>query len=345
MQPKADYRITLDGRDLSRLIAPKLISLTLSESRAEEADTLDLVIDDSKNTFAIPKRGANVRVEIGWFGEPLVNKGVFTVDEVEHSGAPDILTIRARSASMTHAMHERREQSWHGQTLGSIVRTIASRHSLKARVAQALAEAAIAHIDQTHESDMSFLTRLAKRYDAVMNIKDLHLLFMPIGSGKTASGHALTEISLTRRDGDSHRYHVAQRESYTAVRAHWHSNGAGKRQSVVIGGENNRDVKVLPEDYASEAEARAAATAELARVQRSQATMDYTLARGRAEMFPELPVTITGFKPEIDDTLWLVKRATHTMTGDAGFTTALELEVRDDPTTERHRSHFRHAGR
>ncbi|MDR5773162.1 phage late control D family protein, partial [Caballeronia sp. LZ002] len=69
--------------------------------------------------------------------------------------------------------------------------------------------------------------------------------------------------------------------------------------------------------------------------------MDYTLARGRAEVFPELPVTIKGFKPEIDDTPWLVRRVMHTLTGDAGFTTALELEVRDDPTTAKHRSHFR----
>jgi phage protein D len=129
-QPQSDYRITLDGRDLSRLIAPSLISLSLRESRSEEADTIDLVIDDSKNTVAIPKRGANIKVAIGWVGEPLVEKGTFSVDEVEHSGTPDILTIRARSASMTNQMHERREQSWHGLTIGSIVRAIAGRHSL-----------------------------------------------------------------------------------------------------------------------------------------------------------------------------------------------------------------------
>jgi uncharacterized protein len=51
-------------------------------------------------------------------------------------------------------------------------------------------------------------------------------------------------------------------------------------------------------------------------------------------------VTVSGFKPEIDDTPWLVKKATHTL-GDGGFVSALELEVRDDPTTDRHRSHFR----
>jgi phage protein D len=343
IQPQPAYRITLEGRDLSPLIAPDLISLSLSESRAEEADTLDIVLDDSRNTFAIPKRGANICVAIGWVGTPLVDKGTFTVDEVEHSGAPDILTIRARSASMTNAMNERREHSWHGQTLGSIVRAIAGRHSLKAAVADALAAVAISHIDQTHESDMSFLTRLARRYDAVMNVKDLNLLFMPIGTGKSVSGKPLEVLELKRSSGNQHRYHIAQRESYSAVRAHYHSNGKAKRESVLVGSEDYKAVKVLPEDYATEAEARAAAQAEYARAQRRQATMSYTLALGRPELYPEMPVVVSGFKPEIESTPWLVKKATHTI-GEGGFTTALELEMREDPTTTRHRSHFRKRG-
>lgn len=338
-QPQADYRITLDGRDLSRLVAPHLISLTLSESRAEEADMLDIVLDDSQGIFAIPKRGVTIRLSIGWVGAQLVNKGSFTVDEAEHSGAPDIITIRARSASMTNAMSERREKSWHRQTIGSIVGAIASRHSLEAAIGEALGSVAIAHIDQTQESDMSFLTRLAKRYDAVMNIKDSHLLFMPIGTGETASGKRLEAVRLTRASGDQHQYHIAQRESYAAVRATYHSNGKAKRESVRVGAEDSRSVKVLPDDYATEAEARAAAQAEYTRIQRSQATMSYNLALGRPELFPELHVEVSGFKPEIDETPWLVKKATHTI-GDGGFTTALELEVASDRTTSRHRSRF-----
>ncbi|PTB19560.1 late control protein [Trinickia symbiotica] len=342
-QPQADYRIIFDGRDLSPLIAPNLINLTLSESRAEEADTLDVVLDDSRNFFAIPKRGASIKLSIGWLGTALVDKGTFIVDEIEHSGAPDIITVRARSASMTNAMSERRERSWHRETIGSIVDTIASRHSLTAAVGEQLARIMIEHIDQTHESDMSFLTRLARRFDAVMNVKDMNLLFVPIGEGKSASGKPFEVLRLTRASGDQHRYHIAQRESYSGVRAHWHSNGKAARKSVVVGGENNRNMKVLPEDYATEAEARAAAEAEFARVQRSQATLSYTLALGRPELFPELPVTVSGFKPEIDATPWLVKKVTHTI-GEGGFTSSLELEVRDDPTTDRHRSHFRHGG-
>lgn len=341
--PQADYRITLDGRDLSLLVAPHLISLALSESRADEADTLDIVLDDSQGIFAIPKRGVTIRLSIGWVGAQLVDKGSFTVDEIEHSGAPDVITIRARSASMTHAMSARREKSWHRQTIGSIVGAIADRHSLKAAIGEALGSVAIAHIDQTHESDMSFLTRLAKRYDAVMNVKASHLLFMSIGIGETASGEPLEVLHLTRASGDQHRYHVAQRESYAAVRASYHSNGKAKRESVRAGAEDSRNVKVLPDNYATEAEARAAAQAEYTRTQRGQATMSYTLALGRPEVFPEMNVAVSGFKPDIDATQWLVKKATHAI-GEGGFTTALELEVAGDRTTGRHRSQFAERG-
>jgi phage protein D len=139
---------------------------------------------------------------------------------------------------------------------------------------------------------------------------------------------ALTSIVITSRTAKA-----------TRSCAHYHSAGAARRKSVVGGG-NNKNVKVLPEDYASEAEARAAAEAELARTQRSQATLSYALALGRLELFPKMSVIVSGFKPEIDEIRWFVKTARHTI-GEGGFTTALELEVRDDPTSDRHRSHFR----
>jgi phage protein D len=342
-QPTPEYQITLDGRDLTSKIAPRLISLSLSESRSDEADTLDITLDDSEGLLAIPARGAVLRVAFGWSDTGIVDKGSFTVDEVEHSGAPDILTIRARSASMTKEMGERIERSWHGETIGAIVRKIAGKHGLKPAIADALAKVAIAHIDQTHESDMSFLTRLAKRYDAVMNVKDTHLLFMPIGHGTTAKGTKLESIELTRKDGDQHRYHIAERENYAGVRAHYHGTGRKKRESVVVGGESNHNIKVLPETYATEADARAAATAEFNRTKRSQATMDYTLALGRPDLYPEIPVYLNGFKPDIDAQSWLAKKVKHSI-GDGGYTTALELETRDDPTSDRHRSHFRKGG-
>ncbi|GGY12814.1 phage late control D family protein [Massilia dura] len=335
-----DFTVKLDGRDLTSKIAPRLIRLSIRECRADEADTLDLVLDDSDGKLAIPPRGAVLAVAIGWTGSQLVDKGLFTVNEAEHAGTPDTITLRARSASMTKGMGERREKSWHGQALADIVKTIAARHELKPLVGAALGAVKIDHVDQTHESDMAFLTRLAKRYDAVMTVKADNLLFVPIGQGTTASGKTLPVIALTRADGDSHRYHVSERETYSGVKAHWYSNGEKKRHSVTVGGETNTNLKVLPETYTSQAEAEAAAAAEFKRTQRSQATFALGLAIGRPELFPELPVTVAGWKDEIDSIPWLVQNVTHDIS-DGGYTNSIELEMRDDPASDKHRDNFR----
>lgn len=52
-------------------------------------------------------------VALGWQGAVLIDKGVFTVDEIEHSGTPDKLTIRARSADFRETLNVRRDQSYH----------------------------------------------------------------------------------------------------------------------------------------------------------------------------------------------------------------------------------------
>jgi phage protein D len=118
---------------------------------------------------------------------------------------------------------------------------------------------------------------------------------------------------------------VRDRGNYEGVRAYWHSGQKGKRRTVIVGGETANGLKTLPEIYATEGEARAAAKSELQRVERGQATMVYSLALGRPEIRPELSVNVRGFKPEIDGTDWLVARATHTIS-DAGLQTSLELE-------------------
>ena len=118
------YRLRLDGQDITPQINARLISLSLEEARGDTADQLDLVLSDHDGALALPRKGVKIDLAIG-FGQELVDKGRFVVDEVEHSGAPDTITIRARSADLRDSLRVRRDQSWHATTLGDIVKTIA----------------------------------------------------------------------------------------------------------------------------------------------------------------------------------------------------------------------------
>lgn len=290
-----------------------------------DADQLDITLEDSDGRLALPPRGAKLHLAMGWQGHQLVDRGSYIVDEIEHSGAPDQLTIRARSADMRQGLPGKRTQSWDELALRDIITTIADRHDLMLKIGDNLGGIFLEHIDQTDESDLHFLTRLAERFDAIATVKAGNLLFIPEGSGTTASGVAIPPITLTRQVGDRHRYVVTDRDAYSGVIAHWHDPDAAERREVVVGTDDN--AKRLRPTYATEADALAAAKSEWQRLQRGADKASLDLAEGRPDLYPETPVTLSGFKPEIDAIDWLITEISHDLS-DRAFTSSVEMEFR-----------------
>lgn len=136
--PRPIFRLTVDGHDIAQLISPRLMSLELTDNRGLEADQLSLTLSDHDGSLSIPPTGAHLRLWLGWSDSGLIDKGSFTVDETEHSGAPDILSIRARSADLLKRLKSKRERSWSNSTLGQVLGEIAANNALNSRIADAL---------------------------------------------------------------------------------------------------------------------------------------------------------------------------------------------------------------
>lgn len=321
-----DYRLQVNGSDITPTLNGRMISLTLTDNRGDKADQFDLVLSDHDGQLAIPPRGAVIQLWLGFKGE-LVDKGSFTVDETSHSGTPDKLTIRARSADLRGSLKVKREQSWHQVRIDALVNTLAKRHGLQPMIGAELADTLIEHIDQTHESDISFLTRLGKQYDAIATVKAGRLLFMPSGSGSSASGQPIPAVTLTRNQGDQHHYQLADRDSrYSGVIAYWQDNASAERQQKYDGdvSSNSATPKVLRTPYPNASEAQQAATAEWQRIQRQGASFNLTLATGNPALYPETPIKARGWKKEIDETEWLLTKVVHSLS-DGGYTGQLEM--------------------
>lgn len=325
-----DWRVTLDGKDLTDRLRPRLVSLTMSEKRGDEADQLDIVLDDSDGLLAIPKEGATLHVHLGWkqgrdVTVGLIDKGSFKVDDVSHSGPPDQVRIRARAADFTSAIRNRREQSWKNTTLGAVLKDIAGRNGLTLKVAADLASMALPSITQNRESDIAFLKRLGRENDAVATIKDKHLIFARKGAGTTTSGKALPVLEISRRDGDGHNWARQKREGQEGVTASWHDKKGAKRKSFTVGKADG--AKKLRKVYPDEAAAKRAAIAERDRMKRAPATFDMKLALGRPDALPETRLKASGFKDEIDAATWLIAEATHRLDNNGGLRTDLKMET------------------
>lgn len=342
-QPVPDWRIVVNGADISKKIRSRLLSLSLVDNRRFEADTVTIELDDSDGQLAFPAKGATMQVFIGWKGEELVDKGTFTIDEIEHGGPPDMLVLRGKSADMRDTLQVLHEQSYHQKSLGDILKTIAGRNKLDHAISDKFMAEQIEHLDQQAESDAAFLTRLAQQFDALATVKHNKLLFMPAGEATTASGKPLPQLTITRQSGDSHQFSIADRNAYTGVKAIWQDNDEASRRIIqvirekkgtatteqgetefIIGSTGN--VKVLRTTYSSKKTAERAAKAEWEKLQRNVASFSVTLAKGRPELFPEVPIKVVGFKQDIDTLPWLLTRVIHNIT-DGGFTTAMEMEI------------------
>ncbi|EAS1940660.1 phage late control D family protein [Salmonella enterica] len=341
-----DVSITLDGKKLSDLNT-RIMSVSLTDNRGFEADQITITVDDADGEVQLPKRGTRLAVGLGWKGEALTDKGVYVVDEVTHEGPPDRLEITARSADFREEFNVKREVSWHDVTVERVVSAIAHRYGLTAQISDMLMDIEIDHADQTQESDMSFLTRMADMLGAIATVKNGSLLFILPGGGFTASGQPLPSFALTRSHGDRHQFRIADRQAYTGVRAYWLDLNFGKKKKVSVkrrrppkpkkeksssregnymeGADGN--VYVLRKTYQNEEAAKRAAAAKWQQLQRGAAEFTITLARGRADLYPEMHGAVSGFKTDIDNEDWVIARVEHTI-DNSGFTTYLTLELK-----------------
>ena len=330
IQPKAAWQVMLDGKDLADKISPRLISLRLTEKRGESSDELELVLHDHDSALVLPKEGARLTVSLGWergstVKPGLVGKGSFVVDELSWEGPPEKVTIRARSADMKQGFRTRKTRVWKDRTIGQIIDQVAADNGLSPRCHEDLKSKMVNSIEQSNKSDMAFIRDLGRRYDAIATVKDQCLIFSPVDADTTATGKAIPSIEITRKSGDRYSYRRAERErANDGAEADWYDQHQAKRKSTHTGGTRRKKLKRV---YASENDAKAAASAESKRLKRAAASMEVTQAYGDPVIAAGMKATVKGFKSEIDSRKWRIASVEHQMDGSGGYSTRLELEA------------------
>lgn len=356
--------LTIDGRRFGTQAMSRIISISLTDKRGFEADELTIELDDHDGTIAIPKTGSKITLKLGYQETGLVEKGEYLVSEFTASGSPDILSITARAADLAEALAEQVEKSWHKQTLYQIIETIAKKHKYEYIISKDYQNQKIEHIDQTNESDASFMSRLAEQYDAIATIKNGKLLFIPAGESQTASGQPILPTTITRASGDSHSFTYSSSNSYQAVRAYYTDKKTGQKKEVIVNKDNaypnkkttqqtktvkgktfkakkkendnqkvnteGQKIKTLRHLYATESGAWSGARGAFKKIQRGVAEFSITLAVGRPDLYPETPAVVKGFKPEIDAEAWLITEVSHKIDS-GGYTASIQFEARIVP--------------
>jgi phage protein D len=298
---KPAFRVIANGQEITDLINDRLLSMTIIDESGIQSDTATIVLDDRDNAIELPPTGAELEIYLG-YASGLAKMGLYTVDEIALAGSPDTITISCKAADMRASLKEKKTRSWPELTLGDIITTIASEHSLQPAIAPQLASIAIAHIDQTNESDLHLITRLARQHDAIAKPASGYLLYVPRGEAKTASGQALSSVTIDKGQTTDFSLTMADRGKYQKVIAHWHDTATGQKMplSVKTGAGSGKPAYTLRHTHPDAVTAQIAATAKLAALKRGQSFGHFTITPADINIMAEGKIMMTGFRKEIN---------------------------------------------
>lgn len=334
---KPVYRLLANQSDITDTIRRRFISLRYTDEAGLDSDALEIVLADNEpdRPIEIPPTGAELELFLGYDNQA-ERIGLFVCDEVELSGWPGQMTIRARAAPFDQSkggkssLQTQKTRSWDaGKTLAEVVNVIAAEHGLDPAVSESIGKIVLPHLAQTDESDLHFLTRIARRYDAVVKPAGGKLVLAKTGNAKTVSGQAMPTVTLTPAEVTSWRVSITKRETSGTVVACWHETGAAKRHEVKVG--SGEPVTRLRMYYPNQDLARSAAQAEIQKRERGTVTVHVTLP-GRTDLVAEGRLILKGFRDGVNGE-WSIKRAEHTLSG-GGYVTSVEAETPNSGKTQ-----------
>lgn len=323
------FRVTANSADITASIAARLISLRLTDELGFQSDMLEIHLSNSDpaNPIQKPPKGAELEVWLGYDGA-VQRKGMFVVDEIETSGWPKTMTIRARAAAYEKTplgktdLQTQKVRDWPDQTkLGDMVAKIAKEHGMEPAVAKSLKAVVLPHLSQTEESDISFLVRVLKQYDAVVKPAGGKLAVAKRGESQSTSGAELATIRMAATECTSFRMTEAARESPGTVVAYWHNKQMAKKVEVVVG--SGDPVKRIRHHFPNAEAAQAAAQGDLDKRTRAERKLSVSMP-GNAALQAEGKLTLAGFGPD-EDGEWLVQRVEHEITN-SGYTCHVDCE-------------------
>lgn len=313
-----DFKIIVDGIDSTAKINDRMVSLTVVDNDGHTADEFTLLMDDRDFALAVPRKGALVVISMGYHETGLAMMGQFTVNGVKRkfdkSGGA-VMEITGKSADLKKEMKSQRHGRYIDKTIKQIVSEVAGRHGMGARVSPKLGQLKRTPEYQSEESDLHFLMRIAHDHDAVFKVAGGQFLFL---SRNEISAPA---IKLTKGDFTECEVEADDRADHKTARAHYYDRGEAKRKKVEQeGGEGGQFT--MRHTFQDEAVAKDAARAKKRQLERAAKTLN-----GKG---PGNVVLMAGAKLETEigaelyDGSWRIKTATHTMTKQEGYSTAIQ---------------------
>lgn len=311
-----DFRLTANGANVTAVIRDRILGLSVTDEDGETADRLEITLDDRDGRIDLPELDAELDVALGWRGAGLTALGTYAVESITGETPPQTLRITATAVDLKASARAPRTRAFEDRTLAEIVDEIAGDAGLAPIVGASIRAHRWAYLAQTAESDLHFLTRIARQIDATAKAANGRLVVVRRAEGTTAEGDPLDPVRVPVSDLARWRWTLKSREVDGSVEAEYADTAEGRTRRVTAGSET--PVRRLRQVFSTEAEATRAAEGHL-RAARREALEIEAAGAFRPSLFAGGLVRLPGLRPVFDGD-WTVKRVRHVL-GKAGLST------------------------
>ncbi|WP_158117233.1 phage late control D family protein [Vibrio cincinnatiensis] len=307
----AAFKIVADGKDITAIIKPRFISLSITDEAGIKSDNFTLVLaDDGKIVF--PKTEAKLQISTGESTKALTNRGTFVVNTVKLSSPEQTITLSGDAANLSGEFKNQRDQTWENITLKSLVETIAARCSYQPAVSEAYDLVQITHRLQTGQSDADLLTELATEHNATMKVTRGKLVFFPKGDNQSVSGKTLPAIPVYLTNQVQATITLSGAAKFDAVVAKWRDTDLAETKTVRVG-EASGKARTLNTLFQDEATARSAAEAELHNLKRAAYSLEIDELPFIPGVVAERNILLSGHhRPQFNGE-WMCESVTETL--------------------------------
>ncbi len=325
---RARLTLTYNNKDISKDLAQYLLSFSYTDHASGKADDLQITLEDKAGLWKadwMPEKGATVKATIqvqnwdklGQFEElPL---GTFEIDEIECSGPPETVTIKAVSVPESTSLRgEDKTRAWEKTTLYLIASDIAAEAGL-GLLYETSDNPQYDRIEQTEQSDLAFLLKLCE--DAGLSLKVTGQQIVIFDDSKYEQMEPIMTIARGVAPVESYSASSQTREVYSAARVKYQ----GRRGKVYIYTYTppNRPLTgktlIINERVDSLAEAERLARSRLRQKNKEETKFSLTMP-GNINLVAGVTVLIQGWGKF--DGKYFVEKATHS---GPGYTTKVEL--------------------
>ena len=327
----AEVSLYYEGVNISQDIAPYLLNFTYTDNASDKADDISLTLEDRERLWCsdwFPSKGDKIRASIiihDWEAENQTQSlpcGTFEVDQIECSGPPNQVTIKAVSTLVSKPMRqEKHTKAWENVKLSTIAGDMASKNSLRL-FWDSSEDPFFERRDQVETSDLEFFSGLARDYGIAVKVTDTQLVCYSKEEYEEKS--PVGEFAFGDKKLISWSFSSKAAGTYKAARVQYHDPGKNETHVATENGaaEGTGRILVINQKVDSIADAKKIAKERLEDANKKEITGNITLM-GDLRFVGGSNVKISGFGAF--DGEYVIEKATHSVS--SSYTTKLDLSM------------------